>query len=92
MMASTTLMVPDDQLTRIQGLNQMLNGGMNIAAASLGALLPLQGILAIDVATALFAIVPLLFIHVPQPPISSGSAAGLLWGDWLPQGWLWPVS
>ena len=71
MMASTTLMVPDEQLTRIQGLNQMLNGGMNIAAAPLGALLlallPLQSILAIDVATALFAIVPLLFIHVPQP-------------------------
>lgn len=79
MMASTSLMVPDEQLTRIQGLNQMLNGGMNIAAAPLGALLlallPLQGILAIDVATALFAIVPLLFIHVPQPQTQDENGA-----------------
>lgn len=71
MTASTTLMVPEKHLTRIQGLNQTLNGGLNIAAAPLGALLvsllPLQGILAIDAATALFAIVPLLFIVVPQP-------------------------
>jgi len=71
MMASTTLMVPDDKLTRIQGLNQTLNGAMNIAAAPLGALLlailPLQGILAIDMVTAIFAVVPLIFIHIPQP-------------------------
>lgn len=91
MMASTSLMVPDEQLTRIQGLNQMLNGGMNIAAAPLGALLlallPLQGILAIDVATALFAIVPLLFIHVPQPQkqdengLEKAPAARSYWTD-----------
>ncbi|NCF65772.1 MAG: MFS transporter [Chloroflexi bacterium] len=79
MMASTTLMVPEEHLTRIQGLNQMLNGGMNIASAPLGALLlallPLQGILAIDVVTALFAIVPLLFIYVPQPQKNGQSEA-----------------
>lgn len=71
MTASTSLMVPDEHLTRIQGLNQMLNGGLNIIAAPLGALLvsllPLQAILLIDAATALFAIVPLLFVVVPQP-------------------------
>ncbi|HEX6385167.1 MAG TPA: MFS transporter [Anaerolineae bacterium] len=71
MMASTSLMVPKVHLTRIQGFNQMLNGGLNIVAAPLGALLlsilPLQGILGIDVVTALFAIVPLLFIPIPQP-------------------------
>ncbi len=53
MSASTSLMVPVEILTRVQGLNQMLNGGLNIAAAPLGALLlellPMQGILAIDV-------------------------------------------
>jgi DHA3 family macrolide efflux protein-like MFS transporter len=42
-----------------------------ILAAPLGALLlgfmPIQGVLAIDVTTALFAIVPLLFIPIPQP-------------------------
>jgi DHA3 family macrolide efflux protein-like MFS transporter len=71
MSASTSLMVPVEQLTRIQGLNQLLNGGLNVIAAPLGALLlgilPMQGILAIDVITALFAISPLIFVAVPQP-------------------------
>jgi len=71
MSASTSLMVPVEHLTRIQGINQMLNGGLSVVAAPLGALLlellPLQGILAIDVITAAFAIVPLFFIKVPQP-------------------------
>ncbi len=71
MTASTSLMVPKEHLTRIQGINQMLNGGLNIVAAPLGAilldLLPIQGILAIDIGTALLAITPLFFIRVPQP-------------------------
>jgi len=71
MSASTSLMVPVEHLTRIQGLNQLLNGGLNVIAAPLGALLlgmlPMQGILAIDVITAIFAILPLAFIQVPQP-------------------------
>lgn len=71
MAASTSLMVPVEHLTRVQGINQMLNGGLNIVAAPLGALLldalPMQGILSIDVTTALLAITPLLFIPVPQP-------------------------
>ncbi len=77
MQSSTSLMVPEAQLTRVQGLNQALNGGMNIASAPLGALLlgvlPIQGILAIDVVTAVFAIAPLFFIAVPQPPKQSVS-------------------
>jgi len=71
MSASTSLMVPVENLTRIQGINQMLNGGLNVVSAPLGALLldvlPLQGILAIDVITALVAILPLFFIQIPQP-------------------------
>lgn len=71
MIASTSLMVPVENLTRIQGINQMLNGGLNIISAPLGALLlnilPLQGILAIDVITAMFAVLPLFFIQIPQP-------------------------
>ena len=70
MSAATSLMVPDSQLTRVQGLNQMLLGGLNIVAAPLGALLlgflPLQGILMIDVVTAVFAILPLLLISIPE--------------------------
>jgi len=71
MTASTSLMVPVEHLTRIQGINQMINGGLNVISAPLGALLlsvlPMQGVLAIDVVSALFAIVPLLFIRIPQP-------------------------
>lgn len=71
MQASTTLMVPKEHFARIQGLNQMLQGGMSIASAPLGALLlawiPMEWILAIDVFTAMLAIGPLFFFQIPQP-------------------------
>jgi DHA3 family macrolide efflux protein-like MFS transporter len=86
MSASTSLMVPVEHLTRIQGLNQMLNGGLNVISAPLGALLlgllPLQGILAIDVTTALIAILPLFFIKIPQPERREQQAAQAnVWQD-----------
>jgi DHA3 family macrolide efflux protein-like MFS transporter len=78
MAASTSLMVPKVHLARIQGLNSMVGGGMNILAAPLGAmlieLLPMQGVLAIDVITALIAISPLFFLSVPQPVRSNQPA------------------
>ena len=81
MSASTSLMVPVEHLTRIQGINQMLNGGLNVISAPLGALLldilPMQGVLTIDVVTALLAILPLLLIHIPQPArIERGQGQG----------------
>ena len=86
MSASTSLLVPVERLTRIQGLNQLLNGGLNVVAAPLGAflleVLPMQGILAIDVITALFAILPLVFIHVPQPErIAKDAEKTTVWTD-----------
>jgi len=79
MQASTSLMVPEKHLSRVQGLNQMLNGGLNIIAAPLGAVLlavlPMQGVLLVDIGTALLAILPLIFVAVPQPARSSASAA-----------------
>ena len=78
MQASTSLMVPEKHLSRVAGLNQSLRGGVNIIGPPLGALLlaliPLQGILAIDVTTAALAIVPLLFVQVPQPKGDSGES------------------
>ena len=72
MQASTSLMVPQQHLARVAGLNQMLQGALGIAAPPLGALLlellPLHAIMGIDVLTALLAIVPLLFVTIPQPP------------------------
>lgn len=80
MLASTSLMVPEEQLVRIQGLNQLLQGVMNIAAPPLGALLvailPLHGILGVDVGTAALAILPLLFVQIPQPRSETGAAGG----------------
>lgn len=86
MTASTSLMVPAQHLTRIQGLNQTLQGALNIVAAPLGAFLlnalPIQSILAIDVATAVLAVVTLAFIPVPQPRKGqSGQAADSYWED-----------
>ncbi|MBN1230410.1 MAG: MFS transporter [Anaerolineales bacterium] len=71
MSASTTLMVPKEQITKIAGLNQTLNGVINIVAPPLGALfleiLVLHHIMLIDVFTAILATAPLYFIMIPQP-------------------------
>jgi DHA3 family macrolide efflux protein-like MFS transporter len=80
MAASTTLMVPKEQFTRVQGMNQTLQGVNNIITPPLGALLlsllPLNGIMGIDIVTATIAIMPLFFIAIPQPQRRAGDAAG----------------
>ena len=71
MLAATSLMVPAEHLSRVQGVNQMLQGGIGIFSAPLGAvllgLLGMTGVLAVDVLTALFAVLPLLFVFIPEP-------------------------
>jgi DHA3 family macrolide efflux protein-like MFS transporter len=100
MQASTSLMVPKEKLARIQGMNQMLQGGLGIVAAPVGALLlsvlPMDRLLMIDVGTAVFAIVPLFFIHVPQPPARKNTHSTnkqTFWQD-MREGllyvWSWP--
>lgn len=75
MQASTSLMVPKEHLSRVAGMNQTLQGILNIAAPPLGALLvgllPLYGIMFIDVGTAIIAILPLFFVRIPQPENAS---------------------
>ena len=82
--ASVVLLVPKDQLAHVQGFNQALYGGMNIISAPLGAyllaILPMQGILAIDVTTALLAISIVFFTQIPQPERSS-SEPSTFWQD-----------
>ena len=72
MTASTSLMVPPQHLARLAGLNQTLQGLISIFAPPLGAmligLLPLEGVMAIDIGTAALAVLPLLFIPIPRPP------------------------
>ena len=75
MQASTTLMVPEKHLTRVAGMNQTLYGALNIVGPALGALamalMPLSAVMMVDVSTALLAILPLLFVVVPQPEPSA---------------------
>ena len=90
MQASTTLMVPDKHLARVAGLNQTLQGLQSIVSPPAGALLyavlPLPGILLIDVGTALLAVAPLLAIDIPQPerpPAAAQSVRPSVWQDML---------
>jgi MFS transporter, DHA3 family, macrolide efflux protein len=82
--ASVVLLVPKEQLARVQGFNQALYGGMSIISAPLGAfllaILPMQGILGIDISTALIAISIVFFTQIPQPERGE-SRAFTFWQD-----------
>src|SRR5688572_1197106 len=82
--ASVVLLVPKEHLARVQGFNQALYGGLNIISAPLGAflfaILPMQGILSIDIGTALLAITILLFFQIPQPE-RDGATKATFWQD-----------
>lgn len=71
MNASISLMVPEKELGRIAGLNQAIRGVLNIVGPPLGALLlsllPMFGVLFIDIGTAALAIGALFFVIIPQP-------------------------
>jgi len=98
--ASISLMVPKEQLARIAGLNQTLNGTLNIISPPLGALLigwlPMQGVLAIDVGTAIIAISILSFIKIPQPPRqlaqANGTANKTSYMQDLREGWTYMIA
>jgi DHA3 family macrolide efflux protein-like MFS transporter len=97
MSASTALMVPEEHLARIAGINQALFGVVGVIAPPVGALLldllPLQATLAIDVGTAALAIAPLLFVRLPQPVRSEEAAGTSVLAD-MREGfryvWRWP--
>ena len=76
-MASTSLMVPRQQLARVNGMNQSINGLSGIGAPALGAVLlaiaPMQGILAIDIVTAAIAVSTIAMVKIPQPQGSGTS-------------------
>jgi DHA3 family macrolide efflux protein-like MFS transporter len=100
MQASTSLMVPKAQLARVAGLNQTLNGIVNIISPPLGALLigllPMQGVLATDVITALLAVSILVVVAIPQPPRqlaqANGTARKTSYRQDLREGWTYLVS
>ncbi len=92
MTASTTLMVPPQHLARVAGLNQTLVGVAAIFIPALGALaleaFAMQGVLLIDVLSAIPAVITLLIIPVPQPqqgPAVTGAKPSM--GRDLLEGW-----
>ncbi|MBN1303538.1 MAG: MFS transporter [Anaerolineales bacterium] len=100
MQASTTLMVPEKHLSRVAGINQTLQGLVNVAAPPLGAvlisLLATELVLSIDILTASLAVIPLLFIPIPQPERlqESGSVESIQTSFWqdLREGFEYVVS
>ncbi|MGQ9602395.1 MAG: MFS transporter [Candidatus Bipolaricaulia bacterium] len=70
MIAATSLMVPERHLTRIAGLNQTMQGLLSILSPPLGALalslLPMHGVMGIDIATFFIAAAPLLALSIPE--------------------------
>ena len=71
MAASIPLVVPEKHLARVAGLNQMLGGVINIVGPPAGALLmetlPLHGVLAVDIVTAIIAVGLISLIGIPKP-------------------------
>ena len=82
--ASVVLLVPKEHLARVQGFNQALYGGLNIISAPLGAfllaVLPMQGILATDIGTAILAVMIVFFTQIPQPE-RGAQIQGTFWQD-----------
>lgn len=96
--ASTTLLVPKEQLGRANGLAQTAQAaGMLVAPAIAGFLvttIQLQGVLLIDGVTFLFALTTLLLVRFPRPTTTSSETearSGSLWRD-VVYGWRYLVA
>ncbi|NMC28736.1 MAG: MFS transporter [Pelolinea sp.] len=88
MRSSTSLLVPNDQMARVEGMNQSMRGLINVVGPPLAALLldasPIHNILLIDIVTAVIAVAPLLFVSIPKPVTDAGqkiTSARELWND-----------
>ena len=75
MRSSTALLVPKDQMARVEGMNQTIRGLLNVVGPPFAALLlekyAIHSILFIDVITALIAVAPLFFVSIPKPTKSN---------------------
>lgn len=86
-LASVATVVPPKHLTRAAGLNQMLQGVVGIASPPLGALLmellPMQGVLAVDIGTAAIGIGFILPLIIPQPEHTTLKEKSSIIGDMM---------
>src|SRR5690606_21214962 len=71
MQASIPLLAPQSELLRIAGINQIIQSVSGIAGPALGALaigiFSIGNVLLLDIFGAIFAIISLLFIYIPNP-------------------------
>lgn len=87
--SAITMMIPKQQYGRATGMMSLAEWGSGVfspvLAAALLAPIGVPGILTIDIITFVIAILALLWIEVPQPPVSEeGKAAkGNLWQESL---------
>lgn len=85
MLAAIPMIVPENQLSRASGLNQLLQGVITIAGPPAGAfllgLLKMQYVLAVDILTAVIAVSCLLPLAIPQPEKTTLSARPSLTAD-----------
>jgi len=74
MQAIAPLLVPEDKLLRVSGINQMLQSVSSIAGPALGTLaityFPIARVLYLDVVGAVVAIASLFFVTIPHLPTS----------------------
>lgn len=78
--AAISTMIPKEQYGRANGMMSLIEAGPGVLGPLLaGAALPLiglTGILFLDVATFILAILILLMVHIPQPPRTEEGAQG----------------
>lgn len=85
MQAIAPLLVPEDQLLRVSGVNQMLQSISSIAGPALGALaiaaFPINKVLYLDIIGALVAITSLLFVQIPHVKSVVSGSVKQVWND-----------
>ncbi len=78
MQASVPLLAPETELTRVNGINQVIQSVSVIAGPALAALLiavlNIEQILLLDVAGAILACLSLVFVTIPNPERETGVA------------------
>jgi len=85
--ASITMLVPKEQLGRASGLVQVAEAVAQIIAPILAGVLVgvigVEGVITIDVATMTFAVITLLFIRIPKPPVTieGTESRGSIWRE-----------
>ncbi|NGM60817.1 MFS transporter [Sphingobacterium sp. SGG-5] len=85
MQAVAPLIVPEDKLLRVSGINQMLQSVSSIAGPALGTLaityFPINQVLYLDVIGATAAIISLLFVTIPHLAVETTNSVAAVWND-----------